>query len=144
MLIAALISWVTVGYAVRRVTTTPPQIVFDAQESIEYAAQALPDSITGDISYVELQKVLRLHLEWLQAFHWSPEGASKTPIVFDELEPIDYIKERAGAMDFHIDSEYLEPILKSHYDYLAAIGAIHTQDKSTTELDLRSAKELTK
>lgn len=144
MLIAATISLISVGYAVRRVTTTPPQIVFDAKESIEYAAQALPDSVTGDISYIDLQKVLRLHLEWLQAFHWSPEGASKTPIVFEELEPLEYVQERAEAMDFEIDSKHLEPILKSHYDYLSAIGAIHTQDKSTTEFDLKSARELSK
>ncbi len=143
MLIAAILSLISVGYAVRRVLTTPPQIIFDAEESIEYAAQALPDEVTSQISYGDLQRVLRLHLEWLQAFHWSPVGASKSPIVFDELEPKQYITERAEVIGLEIDTQYIESILASHYDYLTAVGAIHAPRRPDAATDLNSTEELT-
>ena len=142
-LLAATISVIVVALAIARSASTPPQIIFDAEESIEYTAQALPDSVTSSISYTDLQRALRLHLEWLQAFHWSPAGASKSPIVFDENEPIDYIVQRSKVIGLTLNRSELESVVRAHYDYLGAIGAIHTQDKAVTEADLRSVEELT-
>lgn len=135
-LIVIAIAFVFVGWAVGKTESMPAQIVVDAKESIEFCAQALPASVTAEISYEELRRVLRLHLEWIQAYDFAPEGDEEGPIVFEQFDPVDYIMERAAVNHFEIDREHVVAIVAAHSDYLQVMGAIHLDDPELVERDL--------
>ena len=133
-----VIGLVAVGGAVAKTRAMPPQIVIEATEAIEFCAEALPVEITSVLTYDELRRILRLHLEWIQAYHWAPEGHSDGPILFEELDAIDYMVERADTVDLDVTRDQLVAVIEAHSAYLQVAGAIHLEDPVTTEADLGS------
>ncbi|MFT7601153.1 MAG: hypothetical protein ACI8TP_004104 [Acidimicrobiales bacterium] len=126
-----------VGWAVGKTNEMPDQIVVDAHESIEFCAEALPVEVSSVLSYEELAKILRLHLEWIQAFHYAPEGiGDDTPIVFEEFDAVDYIMERADVNHFIVERPQVEAVVDVHSSYLQVMGAIHVDDPVRVSQDL--------
>ena len=139
--LVVVIALVSVGFAVGRTNDMPDQIVVDAHEAIEFCASALPDHITAVLSYEELRRILRLHLEWIQAFHFAPETSSRGdavegPIVFEEYDAVDYILERADVNHFEVERDHVEAVVEAHSSYLQVVGAIHLEDPVKVEQDL--------
>ncbi|MGI9598814.1 MAG: hypothetical protein ACR2QK_21800 [Acidimicrobiales bacterium] len=126
----------SVGHAVGVTEDMPAQIVVDVHEAIEFCAEALPDEVTATLSYDELRRVLRLHLEWLQAYHWAPETADSGPIVFEQFDALDYVMERVQVTDLEITREHAAAVIQAHSDYLQVMGAIHLDDPVKVEQDL--------
>ncbi|MEZ5227243.1 MAG: hypothetical protein R2710_11365 [Acidimicrobiales bacterium] len=124
------------GWAVGKTETMPDQIVVDAHEAIEFCAQALPDHITAEISYDDLRRVLRMHLEWIQAYDFSPEGVAEGPIVFEQFDAIGYVLERADVNHLAVTPEQVAAIIQAHSDYLQVMGAIHIEDPVKVQADL--------
>lgn len=124
------------GWAVNKTASMPDQIVVDAHEAIEFCAQALPEHVTAAVSYDELRRVLRLHLEWIQAYDFAPDGVSDGPIVFEQFDAVDYVMERAAVNHFDIDRDHVAAIVAAHSDYLQVMGAIHLEDPVTVQQDL--------
>jgi hypothetical protein len=114
----------------------PAQIVIDGEEAIEFCAQALPADVTSVLSYDELRRLLRYHLEWIQAYHWAPDGASDGPIVFEELDAVGYMVERADVMGLDVSAEHVAAVIAAHSAYLQVMGAIHLDDPVDVEADL--------
>ena len=131
-----------VGAAVDKTIQMPRQVVFNAEESVEYCAEALPDKITSQISYDELGSALRLHLEWIQAFHWTPESTDASPVVFTDNDPLSYMQERCDVVGLDLDEEQISAVMAAHYDYLQAKGALDRQPTELSELDLAEFGEL--
>ena len=98
--------------------------------------RALPASVTSVLSYDELRRVIRLHLEWIQAYHWAPEGHAEGPIVFEELDALDYMVERADVLALGISRDHLAAVIAAHSAYLQVMGAIHLDDPVNVEADL--------
>jgi len=136
------IALIAVGGAVKKTSEMPDQVVFEASEAIEFCAQALPDSTTSQLSYENLEKILRIHLEWIQAFHWSPEKFSPSALVFDQAEPLQYLAERTDIVGLDVTAEEIKVVLDAHYEYLIAIGALDTPTKEHSILDLSEAPAL--
>ncbi|MFV0525973.1 MAG: hypothetical protein ACK5RL_15915 [Acidimicrobiales bacterium] len=130
------IALVSVGWAVDRTAAMPDQIVIDAEEAIEFCAEALPVSVTSVLSYDELRRVLRLHLEWIQAYHWAPEGSDDGPIVFADHDALEYMIERADIVGLDVSPEHLLAVIDAHSAYLQVVGAIHIEDPDLVEGDL--------
>jgi hypothetical protein len=131
-----IVALVSVGAAVAKTAAMPDQIVIDAAEGIEFCAQALPVEVTAVLSYDELRRLLRLHLEWVQAYHWAPEGDGQGPILFEELDPVDYIMERAGVVGLDVTRQQVVAVIGAHSSYLQVMGVIHLDDPVSVEADL--------
>ncbi len=133
-----VIALVFVGQGVGKTNQMPAQIVVDVHEAIAFCAEALPDEVTAVVSYDELRRALRLHLEWIQAYHWAPDrGADETgPVVFAELDALDYVMERADITQLSVSRDHMAAIIESHSAYLQVMGAIHLEDPVTVERDL--------
>ncbi len=134
--VVVLIGLLSVGHAVGKTRESPPQIVVDMHEGIEFCAQALPDDVTAVITYDHLRHALRLHLEWVQAHHYAPDSQDETPIVFEELDALDYFMERADITRLDISREHAARIIEAHSAYLQVMGAIHLEDPVTAQADL--------
>lgn len=134
--LVVVIALVSVGWAVGKTTAMPPQIVIDVEEAIEFCAEALPVEVTSVVTYDELRRLLRLHLEWIQAYHWAPEGHSDGPILFEELDAVDYMVERADTIDLEVSRDHIVAVIEAHSAYLQVVGAIHLEDPVTIESDL--------
>jgi len=114
----------------------PAQIVLDVHEAIEFCAEALPQEVTATLSYDQLRRMLRLHLEWIQAYHWAPETEGPAPIVFEQFDALDYVMERVAVTDVEISRDHAAAIIQAHSDYLQVMGAIHLDDPVKVEQDL--------
>ena len=135
VVVIAVALW-SVGWAVGKTSAMPDQIVIDAEEAIEFCAEALPFEVTSEVSYDELRRLLRLHLEWIQAYHWAPEGDSDGPILFEELDAVDYMVERADVVGLDITRDHITAVVEAHSAYLQVVGAIHLEDPVKIEADL--------
>jgi hypothetical protein len=136
VLVVVAVALLFVGWAVGKTAAMPAQIVIDTEEAIEFCAQALPDAVTAVISYDELRRLLRLHLEWIQAYHWAPEGDQDGPIVFEELDAAAYMAERADVLDLDVTPDQIAAVIAAHSAYLQVMGAIHLDDPVKVEADL--------
>lgn len=135
-ILIVVIGFYAVGHAVGVTEDMPAQIVIDVHEAIEFCAEALPDEVTASVSYDELRRLLRLHLEWIQAYHWAPESSDSGPIVFEQFDALDYVMERVQVTDLEISREHAAAIIQAHSDYLQVMGAIHLDDPVKVEQDL--------
>ena len=133
------IAFVFVGDAVGKTEAMPDQIVIDATEAIEFCAEALPSSITAELSYDELRRLQRLHLEWVQAYHWSPSSQDATPIVFEQYDPLPYVLERAAVVGLITDEETAAAVIEAHTQYLVVSGALHIDNPEEVTADLAEA-----
>ncbi|MEL7156457.1 MAG: hypothetical protein AAFN30_07650 [Actinomycetota bacterium] len=125
-----------VGWAVGKTSVMPDQIVIEAEEAIEFCAEALPVEVTSVLSYDDLRRALRLHLEWVQFYHWSPEGESDGPVLFEEFDALDYVVERADAVGLDISRDHARAVIEAQSAYLQVVGAIHLEDPVQVEADL--------
>ncbi len=124
------------GWAVGKTESMPDQIVVDAHEAIEFCAQALPAHVTAVLSYDDLRRLLRMHLEWIQAYDFAPEGSADGPIVFEQFDAVAYVLERADINRLKVDPEHVAAVVQAHSDYLHVMGAIHIEDPVKVQQDL--------
>jgi hypothetical protein len=136
VVLVVVVALLFVGGAVGKTSAMPAQIVIDSEEAIEFCAQALPLSVTSVLSYDELRRLLRLHLEWIQAYHWAPESGGAGPIVFEELDAAAYMMERVDVLGLAATRDQVEAVIASHSSYLQVMGAIHLDDPVDVEADL--------
>ncbi len=134
--VIAAIAFVSVGHAVGATESMPAQIIIDVEESVEFCAQALPDHVTASLSYDDLRRLLRLHLEWIQAYHWAPASRDSTPIVFEQFDPVAYVMERCHVIRLEVTAEEAAAVIQAHSDYLQVAGALHIDDPVNVEADL--------
>lgn len=146
LLLAALLvivaAFVFVGHAVGSTEAMPNQVVIDGHEAIEFCAQALPDAVTASLSYDDLRRLVRLHLEWIQAYHWAPASADAPPIIFEQFDPLAYVMERCEVIGLDVDPEEAAAVIRAHSDYLQVVGALHIDDPVDVEADLARAPQL--
>jgi hypothetical protein len=130
------IALVAVGGGVAKTVRMPKQIVYDVQESIDFCAEALPDEVTATLSYDDLRRILRLHLEWIQAYHFTPEGDPEGPIVFNDDDALAYVMERAAVTRLPISADHARQVLDAHLAYFQFMGAVHVERPEIVRLDL--------
>lgn len=134
--VVVVVALLSVGWAVGKTSEMPAQIVIDAHEAIEFCAEALPVEVTSVVTYDELRRLLRLHLEWIQFYHWAPAGGSDGPVLFEEHDPVDYLVERADVVDLDVSRDHIVAVVEAHTAYLRVVGAIHLDDPVAVESDL--------
>ena len=136
VVLVIVIGLLFIGDAVGKTSAMPDQIVVDVHEAINFCAEALPDDVTASMTFDELRRVLRLHLEWIQAYHWAPEGTDEGPILFEEFDALDYVLERMAAIRLELPKAHVAQVIDVHSSYLQVMGAIHLEDPVKVEQDL--------
>ncbi|MEM7338593.1 MAG: hypothetical protein AAF467_08100 [Actinomycetota bacterium] len=136
VVLVVVVALLSVGWAVGSTRDMPDQIVIDAHEGIEFCAEALPDHVTAELTYNDLRRILRLHLEWVQFYHWAPEGKSEVPVLYEQFDAVDYVVERAEMTDLHVPKHHIVEVIRAHDSYLQVSGAIHIDDPIAVESDL--------
>ncbi len=136
VVLVVVIALLFVGDAVGRTAAMPNQIVVDVHEAIGFCAEALPSDVTASLTFDELRRLLRLHLEWIQAYHWAPEGTDAGPILFEEFDALDYVMERCAAVRLDVPRSHVAQVIDVHSSYLQVMGAIHLEDPEQIEADL--------
>lgn len=136
LVLVVVIALVFVGDAVGKTSAMPDQIVLDVHEAINFCAEALPSDVTATMTFDELRRLLRLHLEWIQAYHWAPEGSDDGPILFEEFDALDYVMERCAAVGLDTPRAQVAQVIDVHSSYLQVMGAIHIDDPAQVEADL--------
>ncbi len=130
------IALVAVGGGVAKTAEMPDQVVYDVMESIDFCAEALPDEVTATLSYDDLRRALRLHLEWLQAYHFTPDGDPEGPIVFNSDDALSYVMERAAVTGLPISADHAKQVIDTHLAYFQFMGAVHIEDPELVAKDL--------
>ena len=142
VVVVIVVAFVAVGHAVGSTESMPRQIVVDTHEAIEFCAQALPDRVTASLNYDDLRRLLRLHLEWIQAYHWAPASTEAAPVIFEQFDPLAYVMERCQATGLEVTAEEAAAVIQAHSDYLQIVGALHLDDPVEVEADLANAPQL--
>src|SRR4051794_3516275 len=62
-----VIALVAVGRVTGQLASAPPQARFDMPEAVEFVASALPDDVTAQLSFHQLEGLLRAHLDYLNS-----------------------------------------------------------------------------
>ncbi len=131
-----VIGLVFVGSAVARTSKMPPQIIVDSHEAIDFVGDAVPVEVSSVLSYDDVRRLIRLHMEWVQAYHWAPENDSDGPVVFEEFDSLDYVMERADIVGLDVERKHAAAVIEAHSCYLQFMGAIHLDDPVQVEADL--------
>ena len=127
--VVVVVGLVAVGGAVGRLRIEPPRNVFEHDEALEFVAQALPAELTAELSYEEVQRIMRLHLDYLHAEGVARSGGdlpssgrarrSSTP-----RTRVRYVLRRAALVDFFPKADAVRRVVDAQLAYFEAIGAI--------------------
>lgn len=132
VIIAALavvvIALVAVGRLAGSLAAQPPTSVYDLAEAVVYVADRLPPEITAELTYSDVERLLRWHLEYLQDLGVArPQGEDRLasgPLVAGENEGLAFVIGRAADAGMEIDDLWVLAVLDAEQAYLGAIGAI--------------------
>ncbi len=132
LVLGALIVFVIAAVAVGRVTAnlarTPERAVYDPEQSLEFVAEALPVDVTAELSYDEVQTMLRLlhdHLHSKGVATTAGDARLSTEMaVIDPDDAADYIVYRARLADLIVTPAQARAVVDAQLAYFEAIGAI--------------------
>lgn len=130
------IAMVFVGWGVDKTRTSPPQITIDINDAIDFCSEALPDDVTAQISYEDLRRLMRYHLEWIQFHHWSPEGTGELPIVYEGDDAAGYVARRAEFWHLDVSRDQIDAVVEANDAFLQYSGAIGVADPELASTDL--------
>ena len=141
-----VVALVAVGGVVGRLRTEPARNIFENDEALEFVAQALPDELTAELSYEELQRIMRLHLDYLHAQGVARSGgdlpAAGGPQVVGSDDAVRSILDRAALVDFYPKPDAVARVVDAQLAYFEAIGAISpVTEPELAELQEEAAEE---
>jgi hypothetical protein len=123
-----VIALVAVGGVVGRLRVEPQRNVFENDEALEFVAQALPDQMTAELSYDEVQRIMRLHIDYLHSQGVARSGGDLPdgggPQVVEREDAVASILRRAALVDFYPRPEAVRRVVEAQLAYFEAIGAI--------------------
>ncbi len=122
------IALVSVGVVVRRLGPEPARRVFDADEALAFVAAVLPDEVTAQLSYDDVERILRLHLDFLHRQGVARSGGDlpegEGPLVVDFGDAVEDVLARAALVRFHPEREQVAAVISAQLAYFEAIGAM--------------------
>jgi hypothetical protein len=123
-----VIGLVAVGGVVGRLRLEPSRNIFEHDEALEFVAEALPDRLTAELSYAEVQRIMRLHLDYLHEQGVTRSGGDLPvvggPLVVDADGATTTILRRAALLDFYPRPEAVRAVVEAQLAYFEAIGAV--------------------
>ena len=123
-----VIALLAIGTAVRRLGPEPARQVFEHDEALNFVAEALPGEVTAELSFEEVQRIMRLHLDFLHRKGVSRSGGDlpggEGLIVLEPGDGADYVLERAAIVNFHPQRTHVLDVIAAQLAYFEAIGAM--------------------
>ena len=145
LLAVVAIGLVAVGGAVGRLRSEPERNVFEHHEALEFVAQALPAHLTAELSYDDVERILRLHLDHLHAEGVARSGGDLReepgPQVLETEAAERYVLARAALVDFFPRPEAVRAVIEAQLAYFEAIGAVAEVEPPDLEDGDRPAAE---
>lgn len=128
VVLVAVIGLVALGAVTRRLAAEPGRSVFEGDEALAFVAAALPRWDTAELSYDEVARIMRLHLDVLHARGVARSGGDLDleggPVVLDPDTVVAEIVERAGRVAFFPDPTHVADIVAAQLAYFEAIGVV--------------------
>ena len=124
------IALVAVGRVTGQLAQAPPQVRYDLPAALDAVVAALPADVTAQLSYDQVEALLKAHLDYLNANDLLDGVRYATGdglIVVADDETLAYLIERAGTADWHVTDEQAAEVLEAHLAYLEGIGVIGTR-----------------
>ena len=122
------IALVAVGTAVGRLAPEPARQVFEHDEELDFVVEALPDDVTAQLSYEDVQRILRLHLDFLHRKGVARSGGDlpegEGPIVVEMADGVDYVLQRGKLRKFTPAPDHVAAVITAQLAYFEAIGAM--------------------
>lgn len=122
------IALLAVGSAVRRLGPEPERQVFTSDEALGFVAEALPESVTAELSFEDVQRIMRLHLDFLHRRGVSRSGGDLPdgdgPVVLEIEDGATFVIERAALVGFRPAREHVVDVITAQLAYFEAIGAM--------------------
>jgi len=124
------IALVAVGRVTSQLAEAPPQVRYDLPDALEAVAAALPSDVTAQLSYDQVEALLKAHLDYLNAndlLDGVRYATGSGLIVVADDETLAYLLERADRADWKVTPEQVADVLEAHLRYLEGIGVIGTR-----------------
>ncbi len=127
-LAVAVIAAIAVGAAVGRLGPEPARKVFEHDEALAFVVDALPDETTAALSYEDVARILRLHLDFLHRAGVARSGGDlpddEDPVLLDVQDGVRYVLRRGGVADFRPNPVHVAEVLTAQLAYFEAIGVL--------------------
>ncbi|MDY7103634.1 MAG: hypothetical protein S0880_20835 [Actinomycetota bacterium] len=138
-LVVLVVALVAVGTITSRLASEPPRRVFDNDEVVSFIAEALPSHLTAVMSFDDVQRIQRLHLDYLHAFGLARSGGdlrdAEVARLLEEDEATAWIVDRAAAQQIRLEPDQVRAVIDAQLAYFEAIGAI--DELTDDEADVR-------
>ncbi len=122
------IAAVSVGGVTATLSTKPRRSVYDLSEAVEFVAESLPEDVTAQVSYEQVEAVLRLHSEFLTekglASTRTDDDLTEDLVMVTDDEQVAWILGRLDEQQVLLDDTEVVRILTAEQGYYQAIGAI--------------------
>lgn len=122
------IALASVGIVVKRLGPEPARQVFEGDEALGFVAEALPSAVTAELSFEDVQRILRLHLDFLHRQGVARSGGDlpdgQDPVVVELEDGVDYVLRRAALVKFRPRREHVVEVINAQMAYFEAIGAL--------------------
>jgi len=133
-----VIAAVVIGREAHRLDALAPRAIYDIDEATSYVADRLPSDSQARLTYVELRKMLAMHMSWLESKGLQPKDVTDRrqditeSVVFGEETLTAYLLgEAAEARIEVLDDVDVVHVVRAHLDYFEAIGAVGPSASST-------------
>ena len=64
VVVVVVIALVAIGNITQRLAVEPERQVFEGEEALSFVAEALPNRMTSVLSYDDVERIIRLHLDY--------------------------------------------------------------------------------
>lgn len=140
-LVVVAVALAAVGTITSRLAAEPPRRMFDNDEVVAFIAEALPSELTAVMSFDDVQRIQRLHLDYLHAFGLARSGGDLQDAdlarLLEEDEATAWVVARAWDVRIRLDPVQVRAVIEAQLAYFEAIGAI--DELTPEEDDVRSA-----
>jgi hypothetical protein len=122
-----VIGLVTIGRLTYRLEAEAPTSLYFLPEAVEFVADRLPDDVTAQLSFDDVQDLLVWHLEYLEdrgVARDHGDNVTSGPLVAAEDDGLAYVLGKASDAGMEVEDVWVVQVLDASNAYLEAIGAI--------------------
>ena len=133
VVVVLAIAVLAVGTVVARLGPEPARQVFEHDEALAFVVEALPAELTAQLSFQDVGRILRLHLDFLHRQGVARSGgdlpAGEEAVVVEVSEGVAYVLRRAALVDFRPAQDHVAEVVAAQLAYFEAIGALEEVDR---------------
>lgn len=137
-LVVFAIAAVALGRVTAGLAASPVRRVFDADQALEFVAEALPAELTAELSYDDVRRIQRLFHDHLHAHGVATtagEDAEAPEVaIIDPDEAVADVVARAAHADIVVDPAHARAVIEAQMAYFEAIGAVEPAADEPPEL----------